>query len=331
MTAADLHSILHRLGWLEIDAVTPIKTGGNNSVFRVEAEGKRFVLKRYFQDADDPRDRFASERAFYDFLGKAGIDRTPHPLAWNERERVGLFEFVAGERPAHATSELVREAITFFEELNAARSNPGADSLRAASEACYSVAQHLDRVGERIDRLRTIEPSGETENDAIRFVREQLSPRWLEVRRRIETANSLNFLTSELSLPERCVSPSDFGFHNTIRAADGRLRFMDFEYSGWDDPAKLICDFFCQPAVPVPLALIDEFVERVSPCFPGALPKKVALLFPVYQIKWCCILLNEFHPTGEKRRRFSNPATDVSQRKRAQLERAIEALGLLRI
>ena len=25
--------------------------------------------------------------------------------------------------------------------------------------------------------------------------------------------------------------------------------FIDFEYAGWDDPSKLICDFFCQPAV----------------------------------------------------------------------------------
>jgi tyrosyl-tRNA synthetase len=32
-------------------------------------------------------------------------------------------------------------------------------------------------------------------------------------------------------------------------------RFLDFEYAGWDGPAKLVCDFFCQPALPAPASL----------------------------------------------------------------------------
>ena len=63
---------------------------------------------------------------------------------------------------------------------------------------------------------------------------------------------------------ERCLSPSDFGFHNAILANDGRLRFIDFEYAGWDDPSKLICDFFCQPAVPAPPQAFDRFATAIA-------------------------------------------------------------------
>ena len=33
----------------------------------------------------------------------------------------------------------------------------------------------------------------------------------------------------------KCISPSDFGFHNSIIDREGNINFVDFEYSGWDD------------------------------------------------------------------------------------------------
>ena len=44
-------------------------------------------------------------------------------------------------------------------------------------------------------------------------------------------------------------SPSDFGFHNTILEDDGDLKFLDFEYFGRDDPAKLMADFIWHPGM----------------------------------------------------------------------------------
>ena len=48
---------------------------------------------------------------------------------------------------------------------------------------------------------------------------------------------------NNISIPNRILSPSDFGLHNTI-SKKNKLYFFDFEYFGWDDPIKLICDFF---------------------------------------------------------------------------------------
>ena len=43
-------------------------------------------------------------------------------------------------------------------------------------------------------------------------------------------------------MAQRALSPSDFGLHNALRGQDGQLRFVDFEYFGWDDPVKLVSD-----------------------------------------------------------------------------------------
>jgi hypothetical protein len=53
-----------------------------------------------------------------------------------------------------------------------------------------------------------------------------------------------------------------------------------------------------------------------------ALEARARLLFPVFQTKWCCIILNDFIPEFARRRRFADPGVDEGERKRRQLEKA---------
>jgi hypothetical protein len=50
--------------------------------------------------------------------------------------------------------------------------------------------------------------------------------------------------------------------------------------------------------------------------------QRARLLEPISQIKWCCIILNEFLPKAAKRRRFADPSTDAGIRKERQLLKA---------
>ena len=45
-------------------------------------------------------------------------------------------------------------------------------------------------------------------------------------------------------------------------------------------------------------------------------------LFPLFRLKWCCILLNEFLPGPSERRAFARSPEAVIEGRRAQLERA---------
>ena len=114
-----------------------------------------------------------------------------------------------------------------------------------------------------------------------------------------------------MSPEERILSPSDFGFHNALEH-EATLSFVDFEYAGWDDPAKLICDFMCQPEVPVTHDQGQQFMEELLRELPGAeaVARRVALLLPVHRLKWCCILLNEFRMEDRKRREHAGLASD---------------------
>jgi hypothetical protein len=139
-------------------------------------------------------------------------------------------------------------------------------------------------------------------------------------------------VAAELARPlpqaEHCVSPSDFGFHNVLVGEDDRLSFLDFEYAGWDDPAKLVCDFFWQPRFPVPLALREPFVRSVL-AFSREIAfhrERVHLLDPLFGLKWCCILLNPFLPQWEVRHAFAAPSGDLEQLRRTRLKNARQYL-----
>jgi hypothetical protein len=129
---------------------------------------------------------------------------------------------------------------------------------------------------------------------------------------------------------DRRLSPSDFGFHNSLRTDGGRLRFLDFEYGGWDDPAKTVADFFCQVAMPVAPEHLGLVVEVLASGLaePGPFRTRVALLLPVYRVKWCCIVLNEFVRVGSSRRRFAG--ADLETKKATQLQKARRILQLLK-
>ncbi|MFX9699951.1 hypothetical protein ABTP10_19680, partial [Acinetobacter baumannii] len=65
----------------------------------------------------------------------------------------------------------------------------------------------------------------------------------------------------------RCLSPSDFGFHNAVQRPEGQIVFVDFEYFGWDDPVKLTCDFMLHPGMDLPDDLAQRFRRGMARLF----------------------------------------------------------------
>ena len=146
-----------------------------------------------------------------------------------------------------------------------------------------------------------------------KIVKDYSLPQWPEESRK-----------NDLPHAKQILSPSDFGFHNALLRDNGEICFIDFEYAGWDDPAKMIGDFFSQPAIPVSLKHFDTFISEALGYSKNrhVLAERARLLFPLFQIKWCCIFLNDFLPNAARRRQFSNPTSEPLQRKCLQLGKA---------
>jgi hypothetical protein len=310
--------------------LVPLSGGSNNRVFRADCEGGRAVLKCYFRSPADPRDRLGAEFAFCRYARAAGVNSVPEPLGCDAPAGLGLFEFVEGKRPDIATESLIAQAAGFVRAINSPQFRLAATALPLASEACFSVEEHLGVVGGRANRLGDITPESAVDRAALQFVQGELLPVWMAVRETTRTLAGEERFGRSAATSSRVVSPSDFGFHNALVGADGRATFLDFEYAGWDDPAKLICDFFCQPTVPVPVSYFERFSNAVIEELPDSyrILQRARLLLPVYRMKWVCIRMNEFLPGGSARRSFATQEA-LENRKEAQLASARVALAPL--
>jgi len=323
--------LLKEAGLAEIEAWTPVREGGNNRVYWGQSGNQKLLLKLYFHKEGDQRDRLRGERCFYALADRAGVSAVPRALGWDLENRMGLFTFLEGRKldAGTVTVDHIRQAANLVVRINNSLDEcpPSAD-LPIASEACFSFAAHLATIDSRVSRLQNAVIRDDVDREALAWIRKELVPSWDRIRREaaVRDAEAGSDLDAALPSSQRWISPSDFGFHNALVDNEGCLRFFDFEYAGWDDPAKLVADFFCQPSVPVSLDWWGVLEKQLADChrWTSETGERARLLLPVYQIKWCCIMLNEFLPTEAQRRDFSNIGS--GDRRAAQLHKARAAL-----
>lgn len=300
--------------------------GRNNRVFRINTRESTFLMKSFYHHPDDRRDRLSAEFGFCRFAWNQNLAWTPRPLAMDVARRTALFEFVNGRRPdpAEVDEAAMDAALKFFLDINRFRDAEDGAGLGDASEACFSIGDQLTCVEGRVARLKDISADTPLDREAGRFAR-TLMEGWENVRRAaVSNADHMKIgLDDSLDGRDRCLSPSDFGFHNSLRTQEGRYRFLDFEYAGWDDPAKMICDFFSQAVFPISMLFYDKFATHAFSFFPDPEwhMRRARILYPVFQIKWCCIILNEFLPVERDRRVWATGNT-ANERKCLQLEKA---------
>lgn len=306
--------------------VTPFAASGNNRVFAVTAGERRYAAKVYFRHPADARDRLQSEYAFLTCAARAGIQCVPRPVACDPVNGIGVYEYIEGRKleAAEIDAACIDQAAQFILRLNQKSAHDAGRDLPDASEACFSINEHFAMVDGRIARLAGVGVTDAPDREARDFVA-ALTARWRLARAGILRDARAMGIDPAATLTERCISPSDFGFHNALATGDRGICFIDFEYAGWDDPAKLVGDFFSHPAVAVDAVHFGRFVETALAYsgHPAALAARARILLPVFQTKWCCIILNEFLPDSARRRRFADPGFDAAARKRGQLKKAI--------
>jgi hypothetical protein len=303
----------------------PLPGGRNNRVFRVATSEQPFFLKSYFSSTDDPRDRLHHEYGFTSFVWSCGIRSVPQPLGNLPDRRLALYEYIQGKPASHRPSTLedIQQATLFILSINSHRNDDVARKLPPASEACFSFKEHLESTRLRVERLSGIDVVDDYDKSASENVQKELLPLWTEIEDRINSAiRRDNMVNQTLCHEDRWISPSDFGFHNAIEEKNGEIRFIDFEYAGWDDPAKLLCDFTNQPDRILDSEISCGFTETIiaNDVRPDFLRFRYSLLEPLYQIKWACIILNDFLPFGKARSAFTL-IDDVASRKRSQLKK----------
>jgi hypothetical protein len=303
----ELRRFLAAEGWRTEHIARQMGAANRHEVFLLEDADRRAVLKIHEPAAAGRRDAFAHEALLHAFYAEQVGDWVPRLIAQDQDGRALLFEHVEGTPIAGEGSSLadVARMAEFLLETNQPEVLERARQaqLPPASDSGLSPAEHWQCALSRVEALLALPAADEATVAMQDFVRAELRP-------------ALAKNKPGASRPAQpCLSPSDFGFHNVIRRANGAFCFLDFEHAGWDDPAKLIADFALQPEASLSGAAARHFVDSFGGAAPFShgLEDRVSEILGIQKCKWTSIILNV----------FARPVAD-SAFKAARLGKAIE-------
>lgn len=301
-----------------------IRAGRNSRVFRVDCEsGNSLLAKFYLQPTADGRSRLEQEWSALSFMNESGIKNIPRPIGFDETLQGAVYSFIPGSPVGVISEQDIFEAIKFLAELKKSSNSPQAVKLPPAAEACFAPATVVENIRQRLNRLRALPAEDAVYQRMHLFLDGKFCS---EFEKCISNAKH-NFPGESWKeiLPQKCrtLSPSDFGFHNALRTENG-LTFVDFEYFGRDDPVKMVSDFLLHPAMNLNMLQMQTFFSAMADIFgnDGHFMLRFRTYLPLFRLKWCMILLNEFINLHIKRREFAEGELMRTGLRTHQLEKA---------
>jgi Ser/Thr protein kinase RdoA (MazF antagonist) len=246
---ADLRRRLQDELGFRIEEIAEVKAGSNNRLFRLaEADGTSLLAKLYYRD---DRDRLGREFGALAFLRERGFDAVPTPYLRSDAFSYGVYSYETGATKAAAdlTVDDLAGLGRFAVALHRVRPDEPGAAFPTAVAAAFSLGQIVASVDERLRAFRAF-AAGPAAYDVVRDFCAALDPA-RTVAELLAIATS-DVTASELAtpLPRAAwrLSNSDFAPHNVLVRPDGRICVLDFEYFGWEDPARLAMGFVCHDA-----------------------------------------------------------------------------------
>ena len=306
--------------------------GRDGRVYRVEcADGTLYAVKQHFQDPRARRDRMKTELLGLQFLAARRESGVPAVLAMDRERGALLLSHVAGGPVIQPDAAAADQAADFLGRLwrYSRIIEDGWEwlALKPAPDVYFSASGVMGGVRDRLSRLRRVPPSALLGEELAAFVEERLVPAldvWKQHCADRLDAAGVDF-GAEIPRASQLLCSTDFGFRNAIRAESGKIHFVDFECFGWNDPARVLCDFALQPDRGLPVELLGRFLDRCRAHFAAGpvLDARCRALFPLFGLKWCCLLLKAFLPGDDDRRsRALDVVIDPRERRAARLAAA---------
>jgi len=319
----------------DVQSLEAVRGGGNNQTYKaICQDGSAYAFKVYGRSDEVPRDRMGAEVGGLEFLERYNVSAVPHVIAHDSKAGFAAFEWIDGEAINPPSVMDVDAALRFMAELQALSSVDGTERLPLASAATLSGEAVLAQIESRLSRFSAI--GTDDDDDISAEARDFLSGDFASVRdgavinARLRYTEAGLDIAAELARSNWALSPSDFGFHNALRRANGRVAFIDFEYFGWDDPVKMVSDFLLHPGMNLSRPLKKRFYDGAGSVFVAGDAKyqtRFDALYPLYGLCWCLIMLNEFLPEVWARRSAAAGGLNPNRVLTVQLNKAQRMLA----
>jgi len=296
-----------RLAPAPVTAIEEVRKGGNSRVFKLVTASTSYALKQY--PADHQRDRQGAEARALTFIARAGLGRAPRLVAADAGARASLLSWIDGAAVSNISDADIAQFAQFQIDLDRAIDADARRDIGPAAEACVSGELILSHIRRRQGPLAAF---GEQLPELDTFLRSRFLPALAAAETRARSIYGqlgLDF-ASDRPLASQTLIASDFGAHNALRGADGKLTFLDFEYFGWDDPLTSIGNFVLHPGMELTQAQRALYRDRLLDHFGAPHAERLAALLPLFALRWCAIVLSDLLPERRAHRAAASSRTD---------------------
>lgn len=283
------HSTHHWLDW----QITPVAGGANNRLYRATNADSDLAIKWTIRDE---RDRAGREYAALQVLRDAGLDRAPQSVLL-ERDRyaqpVVVQTWLDGPvlSAPPATDAEWTALVEHYAAIHQLRPQHAPTNTYKALVNASSPTACRDLIAEHVDRIPSAEHSAEL----------------LELLRRWES--DLDMTWPE---PDRALCRVDANTTNFIRRVAGWAS-VDWENSGWGDPAFEIAELMTHPAYTSVHRqrwawVVDRYVAlHTDP----TLRQRITVYYPAMLVWWVVRLARYIYevPRGDDPRLVARPTT----------------------
>lgn len=298
--------------------------GANNALYRIEAGGQRYACKLCVADE---RRRAAREYGALRLLHTAGLDIAPRPVWLDESCTIVPYPTVVyywlpgASLGLSPTAQQLVALLDTFHQFHALQPGDfGGPHLPDAWFHWFDLESYLVEMRSLLTQygpwLAATAPDG-------RDLRDRLA--WL-VNSCAEAITAADVNLSRKSVP-LCLCHVDPNLANAVWGEDRRLRWVDWEYSGWGDPALEVAELRWHAALSglseAQHAWLRDKYRR--PAGDPAFEARLAVWDRLLVTRWPLLILRWLwsQHNGPDRVRLTQPAADLAQL-RARLVRFIE-------
>jgi len=307
-----------------MEHVEKISGRGNSTVYKVIVSDKNvYALKYYPDQISDKRTRLKTEFSTLRLLRKHNITNIPKAVNKSNDLNLGLYEWINGEKVIAPANNDIDQAIDFVKKLYSLSQKINENDIDLASEACLSASNLISQIEKRLSKLKLVSNDF---SELSTFLEHAFEPLWAQVRDESIALWPLESRDNTLPKKKLILSPSDFGFHNCLKSDKGILKFIDFDYFGWDDPVKITADFIWHPAMNLNTELKEKWQEAMLNLFSNdsQFESRLNAAMPLYGLRWVLIILNEFLPMFAERRKEAGETEtyNINKTRKIQLNKA---------
>jgi thiamine kinase-like enzyme len=299
--------------WAEGDVTVERMTGGNNNaLYRVEMDGRSYACKLCVPDW---RQRAACEYASLRLFHTSGLDIAPEPLWLDESCQIVpypalAYRWLRGESLDTQLTQTQLAAVLASVQLMHTLTPNEHPRIRDSWFHWFDWQRYLAELGDFLDQYGAWLEATISEG---RDLRERLA-RLIDCCAQCVAAARVSPSRDRIALR---ICRADTNLANAIWSDDGRVRWVDWEYSGWGDPALELAEMRWHVAMSSMTEEQHNWLRDNYGCPAGddGFEERLAVWDRLITTRWAFLILRALWSAynGPDRLRLSRIAADPDQ------------------